>query len=65
MRVRDREANMQHAAQRYSAYQRLQFAYPAPRVAVIITGTGRYFSAGGDFSLVRAQIDSFEARVSG
>ena len=31
--------------------------------AVIITGAGRFFSAGGDFSLVQAQIDGYEARV--
>ena len=33
--------------------------------AVIITGAGKYFSAGGDFSLVQSQIDSFEARARG
>ncbi len=33
--------------------------------AVIITGAGAYFSAGGDFSLVQAQIDGFEARARG
>src|SRR3569832_1159573 len=91
---------MQQAAQRYSAYQRLQFDMPAPRVirvtmnngkmntadavmhreladvwrdvdadpvvnAVIITGAGKYFAAGGDFSFVQAQIESFEARAHG
>jgi enoyl-CoA hydratase len=33
--------------------------------AVIITGAGRYFSAGGDFSMVQAQIDDFAARARG
>ncbi len=33
--------------------------------AVIITGAGSFFSAGGDFSLVQAQIDGYEARVRG
>ena len=33
--------------------------------AVIITGAGKMFSAGGDFSMVQAQIDSFEARARG
>ena len=33
--------------------------------AVIITGAGAFFSAGGDFSLVQAQIDGFEARARG
>lgn len=91
---------MQPIAPRYSAYQRLQFDYPAPRVvritmnngkmntadavmhreladvwrdvdadpeanAVIITGAGKVFSAGGDFAFVQAQIESFEARAHG
>src|ERR1700755_1565013 len=33
--------------------------------AVIITGAGKVFSAGGDFSFVQAQIESFEARAHG
>jgi enoyl-CoA hydratase len=33
--------------------------------AIVITGAGRYFSAGGDFSLVQAQMDDFEARSRG
>ncbi len=33
--------------------------------AVILTGAGRVFSAGGDFSMVQAQIDGFEARARG
>jgi enoyl-CoA hydratase len=33
--------------------------------AVIITGAGKYFSAGGDFSMVQAQIDDFAARARG
>ena len=33
--------------------------------AVIITGAGKYFSAGGDFSLVQAQIGDFAARARG
>jgi len=33
--------------------------------AVVITGAGRYFSAGGDFSLVQAQIEEFGARARG
>jgi enoyl-CoA hydratase len=91
---------MQPIAPRYSAYQRLQFDYPSPRVvritmnngkmntadavmhreladvwrdvdadpeanAVIITGAGKVFSAGGDFAFVQAQIESFEARAHG
>ena len=37
-----------------------------PRVnAVIITGAGAFFSAGGDFSLVQEQIDEFAARARG
>ena len=31
--------------------------------AVIITGAGKYFSAGGDFALVQQQIDDFAARA--
>ncbi len=33
--------------------------------AAIITGAGRVFSAGGDFSMVEAQIEGFEARARG
>ena len=33
--------------------------------AVVLTGAGRYFSAGGDFSLVQAQIEDFAARARG
>jgi enoyl-CoA hydratase len=33
--------------------------------AVVITGAGRYFSAGGDFSLVQSQIEDFAARARG
>ncbi len=33
--------------------------------AIIITGAGRFFSAGGDFAMVQAQIDDFEARARG
>ncbi len=33
--------------------------------AVIITGAGSFFSAGGDFSMVQAQIDDYAARVRG
>ncbi len=33
--------------------------------AIIITGAGKVFSAGGDFSMVQAQIDGFEARARG
>src|SRR6266481_2930344 len=31
--------------------------------AAIITGAGRIFSAGGDFSIIRQNIDDFEARA--
>jgi enoyl-CoA hydratase len=33
--------------------------------AVVITGAGRMFSAGGDFSMVQAQIDDFATRARG
>ncbi|GAC1339042.1 MAG: enoyl-CoA hydratase/isomerase family protein [Acetobacteraceae bacterium] len=33
--------------------------------AIVLTGAGRYFSAGGDFSLVQAHIDDFESRARG
>lgn len=33
--------------------------------AVVLTGAGRYFSAGGDFSLVQAQIEDFATRARG
>jgi enoyl-CoA hydratase len=33
--------------------------------AIVLTGAGRFFSAGGDFSLVQAQINGFEARARG
>ena len=31
--------------------------------AAIITGAGRIFSAGGDFSIIRQNIEDFEARA--
>ncbi len=31
--------------------------------AVIITGPGQYFSAGGDFKMVQGGIDDFETRT--
>ena len=33
--------------------------------AIVLTGAGRFFSAGGDFSLVQAHIDDFESRARG
>jgi enoyl-CoA hydratase len=33
--------------------------------AIIITGAGRYFSAGGDFSMVQSQIQDHAARLRG
>lgn len=33
--------------------------------AIIITGAGRYFSAGGDFSMVQSQIQDHAARMRG
>ncbi len=33
--------------------------------AIVLTGAGRTFSAGGDFSLVQAHIDDFESRARG
>lgn len=33
--------------------------------AVVLTGAGRMFSAGGDFAMIQAQIDDFAARARG